>query len=158
MNKLARKARAARALPLPDLAVVAEAWLTLTWVEALTCAAPWVGMRALLRRAATPPLVPVGDDIVPARLLKLFAIAARNHVRPPNCLRRALSQYLLLSRRGVRTTLVIGTRVQPDGLSAHAWLERGATVINDHADVRTRYHVLERPAPAHLQAELIASR
>jgi hypothetical protein len=55
------------------------------------------------------------------RLAALIAIAAR--VARVRCLPRALLLYTWLGRAGAPVRLCIGVRRQPNGLSAHAWVE-----------------------------------
>jgi Transglutaminase-like superfamily len=46
----------------------------------------------------------------------------------PRCLIRSLVLIELLARRGMASTLVIGTRTTPD-FSAHAWVELGGEAL-----------------------------
>jgi hypothetical protein len=76
-------------------------------------------------------------------IIKLSQIAARFQVRKTNCLRRCLSQQQLLKKRGFSAQIHIGVRFEDKKLLAHAWLTLQGKVINDSADVSTRYSELK---------------
>ncbi len=126
-------------LPPRDLAVLAEAWLTLLWVDWRIRRQPYPRWRSLFDTRS-------GDDTRRdgRRLIRLTEMAARHHLRPMNCLRRTLAGKRMLERRGIVSRVHIGVNSQQGGgLAAHAWLSdpRGG-VLNDSADVARRYREL----------------
>ncbi len=128
-----------RHLPPRDIAVLAEAWLTLLWVDWRIRRQPYRKWRSLLGTRTHDDTTRDGR-----RLIRLAEIAARHHLRPMNCLRRTLAEKCLLERRGIASRVHIGVNSRRgDGLAAHAWLSdtRGA-VLNDSADVTRRYREL----------------
>jgi hypothetical protein len=55
-------------------------------------------------------------------------IGSRSWMRAA-CLPRALAAQAMLRRRGIASRLCLGVAREPDGLSAHAWIELGQNVI-----------------------------
>jgi hypothetical protein len=87
---------------------------------------------ARTRRPSGRPVRPASD---PSRTaVRLGRAVGRTLDRLPadsRCLMRSLVLTALLSRRGISSTLVIGTRSEPD-FSAHAWVEvDGGAVLPD---------------------------
>lgn len=68
--------------------------------------------------------------------------AATRYFKRAWCLQRSAANVCLLRLRGIEAELVIGARKLPFG--AHAWVEVGGQVLNNHPIVRERYAVLER--------------
>jgi hypothetical protein len=68
--------------------------------------------------------------------------AATHYFKRAWCLQRSAANVCLLRLRGIEAELVIGARKLPFG--AHAWVELGGQVLNNHPIVRERYTVLER--------------
>lgn len=68
-----------------------------------------------------------------------------------NCLQRSVTLWWLLRRRGVAGDLHIGVRrrsgglARAQGLDFHAWVEHEGAVLNDVADIRTRFATFDRP-------------
>ena len=76
-----------------------------------------------------------------ARLLSEYVDSALPFVNHPSrCLSRSLALTLLLRSLGMPATLVLGIRPVP--LKGHAWVELGATVVNDDARVNQYYRRL----------------
>jgi len=120
-----------------ELLQLAEAWLTLAWVD--------LGIRLLPFRYWRRWLVQSDADSSPsdiprsAMLISAAERAARHHLVPMNCLRRSLAQQRLLRRRNIPSRLHIGVRKGDQGLEAHAWLSSGHRILNDAPDVTERY-------------------
>ena len=57
------------------------------------------------------------------RITQLVNGVANHHVKPMTCLERALTQQLLLARRGCHTNVRLGVRKGDRTIEAHAWLE-----------------------------------
>jgi hypothetical protein len=68
--------------------------------------------------------------------------AATHYFKRAWCLQRSATQVCLLRLRGIEAELVIGARKLPFG--AHAWVEVGGEIINNHPVIRERFAVLER--------------
>jgi hypothetical protein len=86
-----------------------------------------------LRAVAPEPAVPVGQlpgEIDAWRLGRAVARTLRLLPGDTRCLVRSLVLTRLLARRGIASTLVIGTRTTPKFL-AHAWVELEGTPLLD---------------------------
>jgi hypothetical protein len=80
------------------------------------------------------------------RIGRAVAIAARNVPWRADCLPQAIAARMLLRRHGLPSTLHIGvTRDEAKGLTGHAWLTCGETVVTGETDL-DRYAVLHRLA------------
>lgn len=79
------------------------------------------------------------------RVARMVAIAARHHLYPMTCLRRALVVERLLARRGVPAELRIGVRKGEEGFRAHAWIECGGRPLFEPEAVEERYASLALP-------------
>lgn len=78
------------------------------------------------------------------RATRLTAVAARNHISRPNCLRSSLFLAYILRRQGIPVELRIGVRLKNEpidnaALEAHAWVEWAGNVVNDRPDVAETY-------------------
>ncbi len=62
--------------------------------------------------------------------------AARYHLYPMQCLRRALVLRRLLARRGVQSEIRFGVRKEGGRLIAHAWVERDGRSLDRGAEKR----------------------
>ncbi|MFA6219446.1 MAG: lasso peptide biosynthesis B2 protein [Erythrobacter sp.] len=92
------------------------------------------------------PLAP--DLIEPVRRVRLaVARAARNLPTDPICLPQALAARQMLARRGIVSSLFIGTQRDAAGvLRFHAWLKVGPEWVTGLCD-ETRYTLLVPGAP-----------
>jgi hypothetical protein len=70
---------------------------------------------------------------------RAVAVAARNGLRTPNCLRSSVVLNYMLRRRGYDSELRIGVRRQGELFEAHAWVELAQRVVNDTQDVAQRF-------------------
>ena len=124
-----------------ELLLLAEAWLTLAWID--------LGIRLLPFRFWRRWLAPGPSEpapAAPARIAPLVTAterAARHHLLPMNCLRRSLALQRLLRRRRLSSRLHIGVRKGDAALEAHAWLSSGGRILNDTPDVSHRYAELK---------------
>jgi len=75
----------------------------------------------------------------------LVNIAGNHAPWPSTCLTRSLLLGWLLGRRGVRSELRIGVRLDEGRLDAHAWVEYEGKPINDAFDVATRFAPFDEP-------------
>jgi hypothetical protein len=138
-----RRARTLRALGPAGWLGLAEAWLTLAWVDAVISWLPYTIWRGWLRPAASETSPASPRDV--ERLVGLVAIGASHYPRPVSCLRRTVVLRHVLARRGLSAACRFGVRREGQALIAHAWLERGGLVLNDSQDVAVRYAPLEAP-------------
>jgi len=137
-RKLARAAERSAA----DWAVVAESWWELLRADVAVSLRPYARWRDRLARAPEPD--PAGSaERVDARVVELFRIAASYHVRPMNCLRRAIALRAVLARRGHDAVVRFGVRRDGDRLEAHAWLTVGGAVVDTGDTVRADYVPLD---------------
>jgi hypothetical protein len=73
--------------------------------------------------------------------------AARYGAMSPTCLEKSLALWWLLGRRGMTSSLRIGTRKTADGLEAHAWVEFDGKALNEANETRDRYAAFEGTLP-----------
>lgn len=102
----------------------------------------WLAKRRLpdLRGVLTPRVVAA-----------LIHTAGRRGIARATCLSRSLLLEALLRQAGYRPVLRIGVRREGSVVSAHAWIEVDGAVVNDAADVRERFQVLDLASAEHLQ-------
>ncbi len=125
-----RKAQSARTLGPRNLAMLAEAWLTLGWVRILMKLTPFRCWRPMVQRALSRD-AGSGCPGDPASLVRMLRMARRYHPGRVTCLQSAYALHCLLKRRGMASTLRIGVRKAGDGMEAHAWVERHGRVLDD---------------------------
>jgi hypothetical protein len=116
------------ALPPRDRAFLATAWIWLLVADVALWFLPLSGVRRLLSPAA-PPRRPAGEAVPVERLARLVELAARHHLYPMTCLRRALVLERCLGQRGLAADLRIGVRREGSRLYAHAWVELGGRPV-----------------------------
>ena len=75
---------------------------------------------------------------------RMVAAAAREGPFRANCLGQSLALWWLLLRRRIGGELRIGVRKQAKKLEAHAWVELGGIVLNDHEGVRSEFAPFDR--------------
>ena len=81
------------------------------------------------------------------RAVHIVAAAYRLHPLPSSCLPRTVVLWSLLQRRGIGAEVRIGVRYNTQGqFESHAWLEWNGEVLNDAADIATRYVPFGRTA------------
>jgi hypothetical protein len=82
------------------------------------------------------------------KIARMVQAAARYGVMRSTCLEKSLALWWLLGRRGMASTLRIGTRKAAGGLEAHAWVEFDGKALNEPNETRDRYTAFEGPLPA----------
>jgi hypothetical protein len=71
----------------------------------------------------------LGEDA--SRTARMVHTAARYGVVRPTCLEKSLALWWFLGRRGIASSLHIGTRKIGSRLEAHAWIELGGSAFNE---------------------------
>jgi hypothetical protein len=66
-----------------------------------------------------------------SRIARMVHAAARYGLVRPTCLEKSLALWWFLGRRGIASSLRIGTRKNGDRLEAHAWIELGGSALNE---------------------------
>ncbi len=138
-----RRARAFFSLASEERDVLLEAWCLLLLADLALRWLPWRRVEGLLAPAQGSSRLTL---LSPARLATLVEIAARHHLVPMTCLRRALVLRRLLSRTGSSGALRLGVRREANELLAHAWVEVGERPLGDDPQVALRFAPL---LPAH---------
>jgi hypothetical protein len=139
-----RKVKAALRLRPRDWLVVSEAW----WTLALVRVRLLIDRSRVIEQALAVRESGEGRADELQRIVRLFAIAAGNHVTEMNCLPRSLALQKMALRRGIHPVLRIGVRREGSGsLEAHAWLELESMPLGDSADVTTRFSMLKGTQP-----------
>lgn len=142
-------ARASRAVRLlmdrPEAAaLLAEAWLSLAWSRLLIFLpfrriAPLLGAPGCETEWQEPPR---DMQIELDRVADAVRIASRAAWWECKCLVQALAAMRMLKRRGIGSTLYLGTgRDKAGRLAAHAWLRSGSRIITG-AEERYRFTVV----------------
>jgi hypothetical protein len=126
---------------LAERAAAAAAWCGLLAVDLLLKIA---GFDRFLQLIAWWPTLRTNGQNAEAcrRITAAVDRAATCYFKRAWCLQRSATNVCLLRLRGIEAELVIGARKLPFG--AHAWVEVGGSVVNNHPIVRERYAVLER--------------
>jgi hypothetical protein len=75
-------------------------------------------------------------------------IASERGIYKATCLRRSLLTWWLLRREGIASDICLGVRTHGSILEAHAWVEYEGTVLNDRADVRQQFLLLQDTLPS----------
>jgi hypothetical protein len=114
------------------LLLAVESFVTLAWVRLVLRLSPRLALRGVLD-------VPAHGRAVDPRLVHVFGRVTARTPLAHNCMHRALALQRMLSRRGVAVKLCIGIGHKPNLFPGHAWLEVDGVVINDDADVVSRY-------------------
>ena len=83
----------------------------------------------------------VGQDSI-AHICSTLDLAIACYWKRVLCLQRSAATACLLKRYGLAAELVIGAQQVP--FKAHAWVEVEGRVVNDKADLREIYAVLDR--------------
>jgi len=142
-------ARASRAFRLlldrPDTAaLLAEAWLSLAWSRLLI----FLPFRRIAPLLGAPGCetewreLPREAQIELERIADAVRIASRAAWWECKCLVRALAAMRMLKRRGIGSTLYLGTGRDDAGrLAAHAWLRSGSRIITG-VEERCRFTVV----------------
>jgi hypothetical protein len=134
------KLKRAYSLSARDWIMLAEAWLTLTWIDFAVSFLPYRWWKSWL---LIQPDAKANQSSTPSlpfpQLVWSVNAAANHHLRKPTCLRRSLTLKRMLLRRHVTTDLRIGIRKNRNQVDAHAWIEQAGIVINDSPDIATRY-------------------
>ncbi|MBY0493278.1 MAG: lasso peptide biosynthesis B2 protein [Cyanobacteria bacterium] len=121
------------------------AWCVLLLIHCALC----LGFRRFVRFLRVWPVSADASSHSLPRDVKDVTVAVERactyypkHVR---CLHRSAAVVLMLRRRGYGASLVIGVQKVP--FAAHAWVELDGVIVNDRADLRKDYCVIEAIAP-----------
>jgi hypothetical protein len=93
------------------------------------------GFRRMVERAPMPVTTPSARDDAHARAGRYAGLLERASRVPflrGRCLQRSLALHLWLRGEGLASDLRIGVRKDGGALRAHAWVELGGQVVNDH--------------------------
>lgn len=133
-----------------ELFVLLEAWFVFLWWDLQISFTQYKNWRSEIGNLADSTYIDDSAKVVnfplPEQLkliIQLSEIAGRFHIRKMNCLRRCLSQQKMLTKRGFKTSMHIGIRIENDKVKAHAWLTFQGSIINDSEDVLSRYSELK---------------
>ncbi|MDO7907223.1 lasso peptide biosynthesis B2 protein [Paenibacillus sp. JX-17] len=124
--------------------LVVEAYMYLGWARILKLLpfsriAPSLGEQ----RMETPSLHSAAEETLLLRISKALATAGRYTFWESECLVMGIAAMRMLQRRGVSSTLYLGTAKDERGkLIAHAWLRSGDRYITG-ADKLHRYTVVQ---------------
>lgn len=100
------------------------------------------GFRAVRRLLARRPAVIAGRTIGVDEVCEAVNFACGLSLAPPLCLRRSILTALMLRRKGVPASLVLG--ITPLGGRGHAWVEVDGRIVNDRFFTASDYFVIDR--------------
>jgi hypothetical protein len=83
-----------------------------------------------------------------SRIAQMVHAAARYGLVQPTCLEKSLALWWFLGRRGMASSLRIGTRKNGGRLEAHAWIEFGGSSLNETGGSLRSYAPFDAPLPA----------
>jgi len=132
---LLRSARRASQLSRAEWRVVAEAWWELLRADVTVSVRPYRQWRDQLGAGRSSRSTTAPD----LRFVRLCGAAARMHVRPMTCLRRALALRVMFERRGHCVDLRFGVRRVEGRLDAHAWLVVDGVEVDTGHGIRNDY-------------------
>lgn len=130
------------ALPWWQKGVFLQAWFLLGWMRAALMTTSFKQLARKLEHHRLPPSLAQAtpDQLRIANCVgKLVASAAKYTPWQSLCLAQVLVVQRFLSRRGIPGQLYLGVRRgceitdDPTGLSAHAWLQCGQSIVNGGA-------------------------
>jgi hypothetical protein len=98
-----------------------------------------VGRTMAWTRRRAPRDAPTHADAVVDALARALVRTERHSPVPGTCLSRSLALQWLLARRGIASDVRLGARIVDGRLEAHAWVERGGTVVGSRADLAARF-------------------
>ena len=138
-----RKLRAALTFSPHDCWIFTQAWVALLLTDWALRLLPFPRIRDAAARVADRRAAQTEDAAsIIRRTQKVVNIAARNHLYPMSCLRRALVLQRLLGRRGIATELRFGVQKEAgatSALHAHAWLAYNGVIIGEPQTIEARY-------------------
>ena len=87
---------------------------------------------------------PESDRLQRARdIARLVTIAAQRGLYKATCLRRSILVWWFLRKENIPSKICFGVRMLNQKLEAHAWVEYQGFVVNDSANVREDYQILQ---------------
>jgi hypothetical protein len=119
-----------------------QAWLMLGWYGICVLLVPFRRLTAHLQHhplASPPPGLPLAQRAEAATIGWLVATTAQRTPWHSPCLSQVLVVQRLLSRRNIPGQFYLGVRrgceptEDPTGISGHAWLQCGDTIVNGGA-------------------------
>jgi len=142
--KVWRKARRFLAYTPRQKRMLAEAWLLLAWARFLKLL-PFASAIRLLgaSREETPHAPDPAEAAAIRQTGAALLIMSRHTWWTSNCLVLAMAGMAMLSRRGIESTMYLGTARDPrtGGMIAHAWLRSGPWVVTGAKEIE-RYTVV----------------
>ena len=89
---------------------------------------------------------PTEPEIAEARIVsRMVAIAAGHGLYRANCLKQSLVLWWLLSRRGIKSEVVLGAQKDVvDNFNAHAWVECNGINLSDSEEIQQRFAAFQK--------------
>jgi hypothetical protein len=106
-------------------------------------------MRSLLARFSPDPHEASGDAAMQKASVtsRLVQAAAGRMPFPITCLVRSTALWFMLRRQGIDSEIRIGVNQEDGAFHAHAWVEIENTVLNDRADIHSRFIPFDKITP-----------
>jgi hypothetical protein len=82
-----------------------------------------------------------------ARIARMVPAAAHYGLCPATCLEKSLALWWFLGRRGISSTVRIGTQKNGGGLEAHAWVEFDGMALNEAEEPRRQFAAFDAAFP-----------
>jgi hypothetical protein len=90
-----------------------------------------------------------------SRIARMVHTAARYGLVRPTCLEKSLALWWFLGRRGIASSLRIGTRKNAGKLEAHAWIECGGSTLNETGEALPDYAPFDSVLPGLSRKEAV---
>ncbi|WP_274650396.1 lasso peptide biosynthesis B2 protein [Paenibacillus humicola] len=133
-----RKLKKFLALPADRKRLMAEAFVFLGVARVMKALpfsriAPYLGMRM----AETPAVHDPSDEAVIRQISQSIRVMSRHTFWESQCMVKAIAAKKMLERRGIPSTLYLGTARDGKGsMIAHAWLRSGAFYVTGAEEMR----------------------
>jgi hypothetical protein len=129
-----------------------RAWVVLPLISLSLAIRGFGATQAFLQRFLPSENAGFGSAAAPAfdpalRVARMVRAAAYFGVGNFTCLEKSLTLWWLLGRQGIESTVRIGARKDQQTFEAHAWVERGGTVLQEQDEPERLYAVFEGRFP-----------
>jgi len=143
MSSIFHKIKTAAGLSARQWLLLVQAWPVLLYIRLRMDLTPFKSWKSWLANAPDGGQGDLSSGQIESLVLtrNMVTLASRYHFINANCLPRSLTLKWLLARQGIDSELNMGLNLDNNEFHGHAWLVRDGRVLNDSANVSTRYPV-----------------
>jgi hypothetical protein len=146
LRSLKHRLETASDLSFSDWLVLIKAWFILLEVSLVLRFSNLQKLERSLSLKIDPDSNPANHLSTAWKLQKLVFLASRLLLPPAACLVRACTLQRMLSRRGIPSSLRIGTNQSIQDFHAHAWVEVQGQAVGELEDIQDTFAVLTPPS------------